>query len=61
MSEATGAFDLLWSMPIDDRNVAFLHYCEGMDTNEIANLLGKEHKTVSSRISSARKMMREHL
>lgn len=61
MTEINSAFDILWSMPIEDRNVAYLHYCEGMKIDEIAYLLDTKSELVSCQLTSARKRMRQYV
>ncbi|MBN2795821.1 MAG: sigma-70 family RNA polymerase sigma factor [Clostridia bacterium] len=57
MAEFNQALDILWSMPVEDRNVAYLHYCESMPVSEIAKTLQMNSEQVSKRLSSARRMM----
>lgn len=55
------ALDILWDMPFEDREVAYLHYCERMPVSDIASTLQMNSEQVSSRLSSAREKMIKYL
>lgn len=48
----------LWQLKPADRDVIYLHYCEGCAIAEIAALLGEKPNTVGVRLSRARKKLK---
>lgn len=53
-NEEKNAFEYLWSMPIGQRNVAYLFYYEGISTGDISNMLNLSTQQVSVYLSEMR-------
>ncbi len=56
--EDLSALELIFSLPINYRNVVYLYYYEKYTVTEIAQILGKSKNTVSSQLQRARKKLR---
>lgn len=56
--EDLSALDLIFSLPINYRNVVYLYYFEKYTVTEIAQILGKSKNTISSQLQRARKKLR---
>ena len=48
-------------LPEKYRDVVYLHYYEGMPTDEIAQVVGSPPSTVRNRLRDARKLLRQML
>lgn len=59
--ETDGVFDLISVLPEEDRSILYLYYYEGYTIREIAGILGKRQNTVNSRLTRARKKLRDIL
>lgn len=55
------ALELIFSLPINYRNVVYLYYFEQYTVPEIADILGKSKNTVNSQLQRARKKLRNIL
>ena len=53
--------EVLLMLPEDYRVVVHLYYYEEMSTAEIARVLGKRERSIRTRLSRARKMLRQIL
>ena len=53
--------DAVFRLPVDLRNVIYLHYYEGLSIAEIARILHRRENTVSSRLHRAREALRASL
>ncbi|WP_343208358.1 RNA polymerase sigma factor [Anaerolentibacter hominis] len=51
----------LWKLPAADRTVVYLHYYEGYSIREIAKILDQKENTVGSRLTRARKKLKDIL
>ncbi|MBQ6626539.1 MAG: sigma-70 family RNA polymerase sigma factor [Ruminococcus sp.] len=56
--EDLSALELVFSLPINYRNVVYLYYFEKYTVTEIAQILGKSKNTISSQLQRARKKLR---
>lgn len=59
--EDLSALELIFSLPINYRNVVYLYYFEQYTVPEISEILGKSKNTVNSQLQRARKKLREIL
>lgn len=59
--EDLSALELIFSLPINYRNVVYLYYFEQYTVPEIAQILGKSKNTVNSQLQRARKKLRKIL
>ena len=50
--------DLLKQLPMDERNILYLHYYEGYTIKEIGIMLNKNPNTISSKLQRARKKLK---
>ena len=57
-TEDLSALELVFSLPINYRNVVYLYYFEKYTVTEIAQILGKSKNTISSQLHRARKKLR---
>ena len=55
------ALELIFSLPINYRNVVYLYYFEQYTVPEIAQILDKSNNTVNSQLQRARKKLRNIL
>lgn len=53
--------DAVLRLPVDFRNVIYLHYYEGMSVSEMARILRRGENTVSSRLHRAREALKSAL
>ena len=60
-NEDASALELIYSLPINYRNVVYLYYFEQYTVPEIAKILGKSKNTVNSQLQRARKKLRNIL
>lgn len=59
--EDLSVLELIFSLPINYRNVVYLYYFEQYTVPEIAQILGKSKNTVNSQLQRARKKLRKIL
>ena len=59
--EEQSIMDEVMSLPPKYRNVIYLHYYEGYQVNEIAEMLGTKPATISSQLSRAREKLKKML
>ncbi|MBQ7134036.1 MAG: sigma-70 family RNA polymerase sigma factor [Ruminococcus sp.] len=59
--EDLSALELIFSLPINYRNVMYLYYFEQYTVPEISEILKKSKNTVNSQLQRARKKLREIL
>lgn len=58
VNEDTSALELIFSLPINYRNLVYLYYYEKYTVPEIAEILGKSKNTVNSQLQRARKKLK---
>ena len=59
--EINGVLEAILELPKDQKTVVYMYYYEGYSTADIARYLGCPHATVRSRLSRARKALKDKL
>lgn len=59
--EQTELLQEIWKLPKQDRNIIYLYYYEEFTTPEIADILNEKINTISSRLTRARKKLKDIL
>lgn len=59
--DEAGILEEVFKLSSDYRNVIYLYYYEGYNISEIASILGKKENTISSRLTRARKKLKNIL
>ena len=53
--------DQIMKLPKDYRNIIYLYYYEGYKIKEIADILGKNQNTISSKLQRGRNKLKKNL
>ena len=59
--EDSGLLDAVMALPVKYKEVVWLHYYEGYQTDEIAAMLGRPASTVRNQLRDAREKLRQQL